>query len=111
MKHFYTSYHTLSGLFYPHNFNFISYLDYTALYSTSYHSTSPFNTENIFNWHFERFVFSPDWKRYKVINSIHQLENSTAPLAIRFATAAFQSFDSADTNNWSLVPRETIFGQ
>ncbi len=91
--------------------NFVSNLDYAALYTTGSNSSTSSDGEYVFNWHQEWLVNVPLWGGNVFINSIHEsLELSTC-FPRSSSLQLFQSLQSAASDHRNVVARELVLAE
>ena len=97
-EHLNTSDYRLLVLTKTEQLNFITYLTYTSLNTTSSNSTTTCDREYILNRHQEWLINLTLWFLNPSINSVHELHYRIYPLLY-----AVQSTKCRTTNNWSIL--------
>src|SRR5699024_1997517 len=84
--------------------NFVRYVKCTTLYSTSSNCTTSCDREHVLYRHQERLICVTLRSRDPLVNSIHELHDLVAPLAVRI----LKSLQSRTLDNRCVISRELI---
>jgi len=104
-EHFDTSYNNFTCFFFDTNdFNFVRYMKYTSLYSTSSNCTTTCDREYILYRHYEWFICVTLWVWNIAVNSIHKFHDLVSPLTVRvFKSFKSRTFDYRDIISWEII--------
>ncbi|SAT34428.1 Uncharacterised protein [Klebsiella pneumoniae] len=105
-EHFNASTGGFRGFFDTNDFNFFTYFDDTALYTTGNNGTTTRDGEYVFDRQQERLVNRTLWFRDIGIQVASQFDDFRFPLCV-----AFQRFQSRTTNDRGVVAREIVLRQ
>ncbi|PHM39709.1 hypothetical protein Xmir_04418 [Xenorhabdus miraniensis] len=105
-EHFNASTSRFSGFFDTNDFDFVTYFNDTALYTTGNYCTTAGDGEYVFDWQQEWLVNVTLWFWDVSIQCFSQFDDFRFPLSF-----AFQRFQSRTTDDWCVVAWEIVLRQ